>query len=73
MTLSITGHFDGAVIIPDEPVQIPSGQRVVLEIRSVDAPSAPFADLAQFAADLPEAPSDLAGQHDHYLYGAPKQ
>jgi hypothetical protein len=24
-------------------------------------------------ADLPDAPSDLAGQHDHYLYGTPKR
>lgn len=36
-------------------------------------PPAPFASLLQFAADLPDAPSDLATQHDHYLYGSLKR
>ena len=70
---SITGHFDGNVIVPDEPLKLPVGQRVEMEIRSVEPQTSRFADLAQFAADLPDAPSDLASQHDHYLYGTPKQ
>lgn len=73
MTLSITGHFDGNVIVPDQPIQLPKGQRVALVIQSVDAMPAKFAELAQFAADLCDAPDDLASQHDHYLYGTPKQ
>ena len=28
-----------------------------------------FADLAQFAADLPDSSGDLSTQHDHYLCG----
>lgn len=73
MSQSITGHFDGKVIVPDEPLDLPAGQRIEIEIRSVAPQSSRFADLAQFAADLSEAPSDLASQHDHYLYGTPKQ
>ena len=40
-----------------------------------DAPAAPprYADLLDLAADLPDAPPDLAAQHDHYLYGTPKR
>jgi hypothetical protein len=45
MTQTFTAHFDGKVIVPDEPVQLPVGQPL----------------------------SDLAAQHDHYLYGSPKQ
>jgi hypothetical protein len=72
MTKSIAAHFDGKVIVPDEPVELPVGQslRVYLELRNS---SSAFADLLQFEADLPDAPTDLAAQHDHYLYGAPKR
>jgi hypothetical protein len=76
MTQTFTAHFDGKVIVPDEPVQLPVGQplRVQLELATSAAKaSPPFADLLKFAADLPDAPSDLAAQHDHYLYGSPKQ
>jgi hypothetical protein len=73
MTQMIAAHFDGNVIVPDEPVHLPVGQplRVCLELAEVPAPR--FGDFLQFAADLPDAPSDLAGEHDHYLYDCPKQ
>jgi hypothetical protein len=61
------------VIVPDEPLGLPVGQRVRIEIEAVEVERARFADLAEFAADLPDAPSDLASQHDHYLYGTPRK
>ncbi len=73
MTPSIAAHFDGKVIIPDEPVELPVGQPLRLQVE-LAAPSQPrFADLLQFAAELPDAPADLSAQHDHYLYGSPKK
>jgi hypothetical protein len=73
MTRTLTAHFDGKVIVPDEPVQLPVGQRLQICVELAEAPPARFADLLQFAADLPDAPPDLAAQHDHYLYGNPKR
>lgn len=74
MAQTIAAHFDGKVIVPDEPLQLRAGQPLRVQFETVlEAPAAPFADLLQFAADLPEAPSDLAAQHDHYLYGSPRQ
>jgi len=73
MTRTITAHFDGKVIVPDEPVQLPVGERLQIHIDLPEVPSARFADLLHFAADLPDAPPDLAAQHDHYLYGNPKR
>lgn len=72
MTRMIRAHFDGKVIVPDEPVQLPIGQPLRLHLELADT-SPPFADLLHFAADLPDAPSDLVAQHDHYLYGSPKR
>ena len=59
MTQTIAAHFDGRVIVPDEPVELPIGQplRVRLEIAAESPPR--FAALLSFAADLPDAPSGL--------------
>jgi hypothetical protein len=88
MTHIVSAHFDGKVIVPDEPVVLPVGTplRVQVEVQGAappadrtDSPSpdgvgAPrFEGLLGLAADLPDAPADLAAQHDHYLYGSPKR
>lgn len=74
MTRTISAHFDGKVIVPHEPVGLPAGQplRVQLEL-APETPAARFADLLRYTADLPDAPPDLAAQHDHYLYGSAKR
>ena len=59
--------------MPDEPVQLPVGQRLQLHVELAETPPARFAGLLQSAADLPDAPSDLAAQHDRYPYGSPKR
>lgn len=69
----ITAHFDGKVIVPDEPVQLPVGQPLRVQVEATEPSQPRFADLLGFAADLPDAPPDLAAQHDHYLYGVPKK
>jgi hypothetical protein len=73
MTQTITGHFDGKVIVPDQAVELPVGQPLRIRVELADASASRFADLLQLAADLPDVPTDLAAQHDHYLYGSPKR
>jgi len=73
MSQSFNAHFDGNVIVPDEPLQFPAGQRLRIEIEPVAEDAPRFADFSKLAADLPDAPPDLASQHDHYLYGTPKR
>ncbi len=73
MTQTFTVRFDGKVLIPDGPVELPVGQTLKVHLEVPENASPRFADLAQFAADLPDAPTDLAAQHDHYLYGSPKK
>ena len=36
MTQTITGHFDGKVIVPDGPVKLPVGKRLRIQV-AVDA------------------------------------
>jgi hypothetical protein len=73
MRRSFTAHFDGKAIVPDEPVQLPVGQRLRVHLELADAAWPRFADFLRFEADLPDAPPDLAANHDHYLYSSPER
>ena len=37
MSKTITGHFDGKVIVPDKPVKLPIGKRLRMQIEVVPA------------------------------------
>jgi hypothetical protein len=74
MTRTIVAQFDGRVLVPEGPVDLPVGTPLTISIEADDAAaSSRFADLRALAVDLPDAPNDLASQHDHYLYGSPKR
>lgn len=73
MTRTITARFDGKVFVPDEPLQFPVGQSIQFQVELPDSPTPRFSELLTLEADLPDAPSDLAAQVDHYLYGTPKR
>ena len=77
--MTVRARFDGRVFVPEGPVDLPVG--FVVEIPDVPAEPAtpaitPLAKLAEIARMFPEdddLPTDLAAQHDHYLYGTPKR
>lgn len=76
--VAILGHFDGKVFVPDEPVNLPNGQAVIVHVRGSDdnpKPSGPH--ILEWAAEnlvaKTDHPADGAEQHDHYLYGTPKK
>jgi hypothetical protein len=72
-------HYDGSVLVPDEPVDLPLNRPLELSVVSLDEPSAAPAALDKLAALAQNHPAqgasqgDLAAQHDHYLYGLPKR
>ncbi|MFL6230610.1 MAG: hypothetical protein ACJ741_17705 [Pyrinomonadaceae bacterium] len=45
--VAIKGHFDGKVIVPDEPVNLPAGQRLIVRIEPADGPVAGGAEGAR--------------------------
>ncbi len=71
--ITISAHFDGQVIVPDRPLELPVGQTLRVRLEVVGDASPRFADLLELETDLPDAPSDISAQHDHYLYGSPKR
>lgn len=73
MTQTIRAHYDGTSLVPDDPVELSVGQRVLVRIETLEVDKPRFESLLDLAADVPDAPSDLSSQHDHYLYGLPKK
>jgi hypothetical protein len=73
--MRVNAHFDGKAIIPDEPLDLPLNQALIVQIESVGArETAAESALAWLAANAVEndaLPADLADRHDHYLYGCP--
>lgn len=76
--MAFRGIVKGNVVVLDDDPQLPDGLRVVVtpenEIEKPDFDADPFLHVDEWAPVPPdEAPSDLAQQHDHYLYGVEKQ
>lgn len=76
--MTVNAHFDGRVIVPDEPLDLPANQAVVLHIEKVSIPPDSPQDsalswLASNAIDTDALPPDLADRHDHYLYNCSEE
>ena len=73
--MTVNAHFDGKVIIPDEPLDLPPYQALIVQIERAEtretAEVSALAWLAANAVESDELPTDLADRHDHYLYGSP--
>lgn len=72
--MTVSAHFDGKVIIPDEPLDLRPNQALILQIQQVSgegeqAEESALAWIAANAVDSEALPEDLADRHDHYLYG----
>ena len=77
--MKIKGHFDGRVVVPDEPVpaEWKPNTPVTIEPRQTHAPRSTAAasallKIAARARDL-GFPPDFSEQHDHYIRGTPKR
>ena len=84
---TLKARFDGRVLVPEQPVDLP--QDCVLDVTVVEATAltngshaasgegtpllAGLEELLSSLTEDPDSPTDLAAQHDHYLYGTPKR
>ncbi len=72
--MTYKGHVKNGVVVLDEPAGLPDGAEV--EVRPVEEPERePTLGemLMKHAGVAKGLPSDLARNHDHYLYGVPKK
>ena len=75
--MRVNAHFDGKAIVPDEPLDLPPNQALIVQIESVGAreiaDESALAWLAANAVENDARPADLADRHDHYPYGCPTE
>jgi hypothetical protein len=74
------GHVEKGVVVVDDPVILPEGLKVKVEVLPVadDAYSSEAAptlydQLASLIGAAKGLPPDLACNHDHYLHGQPRK
>jgi hypothetical protein len=74
------GHVERGVVVVDDPVILPDGTRVKVEIlpatgEDLSSESVPtlYDQLAPLVGAAKGLPADLARNHDHYLHGQPRK
>ena len=70
----LRAHFDGRHFVPDEPVSLPKGTPVTVNVAAENGES-PLLDLLKLADQFPieDSPPDWSHQHDHYIHGTPRR
>ena len=78
--LAIKSHFDGKAFAPDEPVSFRSGEIVILHVESafveLGTPNTKphFLDwVVENLVEKADLPADGSKEHDHCIYGSPRQ
>jgi hypothetical protein len=71
--VALKGHFDGKVVVLDEPANLREGQQVTVQVVDQTTTTETAWDLLEAAAGSISAPADWSTEHDHYLYGTPKR
>jgi hypothetical protein len=74
-----SGHIKNGVVIFDQPVVLPEGLEVSVEVPAtgLNKPQRerlpPTQSLLKYAGKAVGLPEDASENHDHYLYGTPKR
>ena len=72
--MEIRGKIQNGKIVMDNDVQLPEGARVRVVVIETEAAETTLGQrLMRFSGVIDNLPSDLAENHDHYLYGRPKK
>lgn len=76
--MSLEGRIHDGTVVFSEPVTLAEGTRVRVEPLTIDADSlgetgSLLVQLGDVVGAVDDLPSDLASQHDYYLYGTPKR
>ena len=72
--MTLQGTIVNGSIVLDEPVALPNGSRVEVEVKAHARAVSPLGEaLLKLAGTAVGLPEDMAQQHDHYLHGTPKR
>ena len=72
--MTYRGTVKDGVIVLDEPVRLPNGAAVRVEVEPTPELLASLRKgLTDLAGTAPGLPPDMAAQHDHYIHGTPRK
>jgi len=78
--MTLAGHIENGRIVVDPAVALPEGAKVRIEVLAdnADAESEAaiptlYERLRNVVGKVKDMPADASINHDHYLYGHPKQ
>jgi hypothetical protein len=77
-SMSFIGHIKNGVVVFDTPVTLPEGSEVRVElsvgsIASTEELPPLYESIKHLIGQAKGLPPDMSINHDHYLYGTPKQ
>jgi hypothetical protein len=71
--MDLEGVVHNGVIVPDDAQALTEGMRVRIEPVAAGNQTTFGQAFGDLISDLPDLPTDLAAQHDHYRLGKPKR
>ena len=72
--MTLEGTVVNGKIVLDEPVGLPNGSLVQVEVLAQSKAASPLGEaLLKLAGTAVGLPEDMAEQHDHYIHGTPKR
>ncbi len=72
--MSFQGVVSNGAIVLENRLPLPDGTKVIVSIQELPKAASPLGEmLLRHAGKAQGLPDDSAAQHDHYLYGTPKQ
>jgi len=71
--MTYRGHVENGVVVLDDPVELPEGAVVQVDLAEEEAIPTLAERLKDVIGIVDGLPEDMAEQHDHYLYGTPKK
>ena len=74
--MTVRGHILNGTVVLDEPVKLPDGTSVEVEVRALEgADETPsiWDKLKKYSGAVKGLPPDMARNHDHYIHGTPRR
>jgi hypothetical protein len=69
----LNGIVQNGVVVVANPHSLPEGAKVTIVVEMPGTAPTLAERLLKHAGTVPDLPSDLAEQHDHYIHGTPKR
>ena len=71
--MTLHGTLNNGIVVLDEPPPWPEGTRVEVIVQTGEKKPTLAEKLLSHAGTVPDLPSDMAEQHDHYIHGTPNR